>query len=49
MTEGENYVRWMREVGFLDVKTHYVKLPLRGWPAHPRLQQVGLFNRLGTY
>lgn len=36
----------MVKAGFVDVVERRFKVPIGGWPADPRLQQLGLYNRL---
>lgn len=38
--------RYAREAGFVDVVHNQWKAPIGGWPADPKLKQVGLYNGL---
>lgn len=37
--------RWMRDVGFVDVKEHIEKVPLNDWPTDPHLKHIGSWNQ----
>ncbi|KXX73128.1 Phosphoethanolamine N-methyltransferase 3 [Madurella mycetomatis] len=43
-----NNVGWMKEVGFQNIQERRLKLPLGGWPADPRLKEVGYYNLAAT-
>ncbi|KAI0830422.1 S-adenosyl-L-methionine-dependent methyltransferase [Hypoxylon sp. FL0890] len=45
----ENYARWLREAGFVNVQEVKLKAPLGTWPKDPHLAKVGLYNRNMIY
>ncbi|KAI1445715.1 S-adenosyl-L-methionine-dependent methyltransferase [Annulohypoxylon stygium] len=45
----ENYARWLREAGFMNVKEVKMKAPLGTWPTDPHQKKVGLYNRNMIY
>ncbi|OTA95201.1 hypothetical protein M434DRAFT_394094 [Hypoxylon sp. CO27-5] len=45
----ENYARWLREAGFVNVQEVVLKAPLGTWPKDPHQARVGLYNRNMIY
>jgi SAM-dependent methyltransferase len=49
IVDNDAFVGWMKEAGFGGtVHTHKTKLPTTGWPADPKLKEVGVFNKAGV-
>lgn len=46
ISHGHTMKDYMERVGFVDVVEEKVKIPLHGWPDHPRLQQAGYLGQL---
>jgi ubiquinone/menaquinone biosynthesis C-methylase UbiE len=40
----DQYIRWMEEAGFKDVKKKDLKLPVGAWPADKALKELGVMN-----
>ncbi|KAI2632200.1 S-adenosyl-L-methionine-dependent methyltransferase [Hypoxylon sp. NC1633] len=45
----ENYPRWMREAGFINVREVVLNTPIGTWPKDPHLARVGLYTRNMIY
>ncbi|KAI1767081.1 S-adenosyl-L-methionine-dependent methyltransferase [Hypoxylon sp. FL1150] len=45
----ENYPRWIREAGFVNVQEVVLKAPLGTWPKDPQQAKIGLYNRNMIY
>ena len=46
IARGNTMEEYAREAGFINITTKRYKLPIGGWPADPKLKQVGLYNGL---
>ncbi|KAK4643962.1 hypothetical protein QC761_300560 [Podospora bellae-mahoneyi] len=45
VVDNDNYVGWLKEAGFKDVKNTIIKTPVGSWPADPKWKEVGQFNQ----
>jgi SAM-dependent methyltransferase len=41
-----NLSKYAREVGFVDIVENVYKVPVNGWPADPRMKEIGRWNYL---
>ncbi|KAK5130728.1 hypothetical protein LTR08_001715 [Meristemomyces frigidus] len=42
----ENYVQWMHDAGFVDVKQEMFMWPSCGWPKDPYMKELGRWNQI---
>jgi len=44
--DNDNYIRWLGEAGFKDIKKRNLKMPVGAWPADKTLKEIGQMNRV---